>query len=70
MKEIEMLNPNAHKYRMDKDLMTQLRVFFQPSRCCDVVENGMSKSFNALIVDARKKLIITMLEEFRLFVDG
>ncbi|XP_023754692.2 uncharacterized protein LOC111903142 [Lactuca sativa] len=32
------------------------------------VENGFSESFNAVIVDARKKPIITMLEEIRLYM--
>ncbi|XP_052625661.1 uncharacterized protein LOC128132761 [Lactuca sativa] len=32
------------------------------------VENEFSKSFNAVIVDARKKPIITMLEEIRLYM--
>ncbi|XP_042753325.1 GPI-anchored protein LLG1 [Lactuca sativa] len=35
---------------------------------CDVVENGLSESFNSVIKDARKKPIITMLEEIRLYV--
>ncbi|KAL7602969.1 hypothetical protein Lser_V15G16880 [Lactuca serriola] len=32
------------------------------------VENGFSESFNAIIVDARKKPMITMLEEIRLYM--
>nr|KAJ0200676.1 hypothetical protein LSAT_V11C600320910 [Lactuca sativa] len=32
------------------------------------MENGMSKSFNVVIVDARKKPIITMLEELRMYM--
>ncbi|KAL7607472.1 hypothetical protein Lser_V15G15350 [Lactuca serriola] len=35
---------------------------------CDAVENGLSESFNNVIRDARKKPIITMLEEIRLYV--
>nr|KAJ0216998.1 hypothetical protein LSAT_V11C300131950 [Lactuca sativa] len=37
-------------------------------KCCDAVENGFSKSFNVVIVDARKNPIITMLEEIRLYM--
>ena len=37
-------------------------------RCCDAVENGISESFNSAIVEARKKPIITMLEEIRVYV--
>nr|KAJ0211779.1 hypothetical protein LSAT_V11C400183140 [Lactuca sativa] len=68
MKEIETLNPDAHQYLMDKDPKTWSRAFFQTGRCCDVVENGFSESFNAIIVDARKKPMITMLEEIRLYM--
>ncbi|CAI9268545.1 unnamed protein product [Lactuca saligna] len=68
MKEIETLNPDAHQYLMEKDLKTWSRAFFQTGRCCDAVENGFSESFNAVIVDARKKPIITMLEEIRLYM--
>ena len=32
------------------------------------MENGISKSFNAVIVEARRKPIITMLEELRLYI--
>ncbi|CAI9283211.1 unnamed protein product [Lactuca saligna] len=37
-------------------------------RSCDAIENGICESFNATIVHARKKPIITMLEEIRRFV--
>ena len=68
MKEIETLNPEAHQYLMEKDPKTWSRAFFQTGRCCDAVENGFSESFNVVIVDARKKPIITMLEEIRLYM--
>ncbi|CAI9281057.1 unnamed protein product [Lactuca saligna] len=68
MKESETLNPEAHQYLMEKDPKTWSRAFFQTGRCCDAIENGFSESFNAVIVDARKKPIITMLEEIRLYM--
>ncbi|KAL7594646.1 hypothetical protein Lser_V15G29004 [Lactuca serriola] len=68
MKETETLNLYAHQYLMDKDLKTWSRAFFQAGRCYDAVENGFSESFNVVIVDARKKPIITMLEELRLYM--
>nr|KAJ0188950.1 hypothetical protein LSAT_V11C800415220 [Lactuca sativa] len=51
-----------------KDPKTWSRGFFQTGRCCDAVENRFSESFNVVIVDARKKPIITMLEELRLYM--
>ncbi|CAI9265825.1 unnamed protein product [Lactuca saligna] len=68
MKELEVLDPSAHQYLMDKDPKTWSRAYFQPGRCCDAVENGMSESFNVVIVNARKKPIITMLEELRMYM--
>ncbi|GKC80364.1 transposase, MuDR, plant [Tanacetum coccineum] len=41
------------------------RAFFTTDKACDAVENGISECFNALIVDARRKLIINMLEDIR-----
>nr|KAJ0194317.1 hypothetical protein LSAT_V11C800446560 [Lactuca sativa] len=35
---------------------------------CESVENGFSESFNSVILDARKKLIISMLEDIRIYV--
>ena len=42
--------------------------FFQEGKMCDAVENELSESFNSVIRDVRKKSIITMLEEIRLYV--
>ncbi|GJW15616.1 transposase, MuDR, plant [Tanacetum coccineum] len=41
------------------------RAYFTTNKACDVVENGISECFNALIVDARRKPIINMLEDIR-----
>lgn len=32
---------------------------------CDAVENGVSESFNSAVLDARRKPLITMLEDIR-----
>ncbi|CAI9277663.1 unnamed protein product [Lactuca saligna] len=37
-------------------------------RSCDAYENGVSESFNSVIEAARKKPLITMLEEIRIYV--
>lgn len=68
MKEIEVLNPTAFAYLMETNPKSWNRAFFQEGKICDVVENGLSESFNSVIRDARKKPIITMLEEIRLYV--
>ncbi|XP_023761650.2 uncharacterized protein LOC111910090 [Lactuca sativa] len=68
MKELEVLDPSAYQYLIDKDPKTWSRAYFQPGRCCDAMENGMSESFNVVIVDARKNPTITMLEELRMYM--
>ncbi|KAL7608557.1 hypothetical protein Lser_V15G12744 [Lactuca serriola] len=62
------LSPEAHKYLMEKELKTWSREFYEAGRACAAVENGISKSFNAVIVEAKRKPIITMLEELRLYI--
>ncbi|KAL4583469.1 hypothetical protein LXL04_008042 [Taraxacum kok-saghyz] len=70
MREIRQLDPAAHQhlFAKERDPNTLCRAFFEPDRCCDAVENGVSESFNAAIMEARKKPIITMLEEIRVYV--
>ena len=53
---------------MEKNPKSGCRAFFHEGRMCDAVENGLSESFNNVTRDARKKPIITMLEEIRLYV--
>jgi len=68
MKEIQMLSPAAHNHVMERDPKTWSKAFFQEGRACDAVENGNSEIFNATILEARKKPIITMFEEIRVYV--
>ncbi|XP_023739034.1 uncharacterized protein LOC111887046 [Lactuca sativa] len=68
MKEIQVLNPVVYDYIMETNPKSWSRAFFQEGKMCDAVENGLSESFNSVIRDARKKPIITMLEEIRLYV--
>ncbi|CAI9288124.1 unnamed protein product [Lactuca saligna] len=41
--------------------------FFEVDRACGAVENGISESFNSVIVEARRKPLLTMLEGIRLY---
>ncbi|XP_023749225.1 uncharacterized protein LOC111897504 [Lactuca sativa] len=69
MKEIEKLNPKAVNHLMDKDPKTWSLVFFRVhNSSCESMENGFSESFNSVILDARKKPIIIMLEDIRIYV--
>ncbi|KAJ9553710.1 hypothetical protein OSB04_017755 [Centaurea solstitialis] len=68
MKEISVLEPLAYAHLMEKDPKSWCKAFFQVDRCCDAYENGISESFNAVIEEARKRPVITMLEEIRIYV--
>ena len=64
MIEIKAINLEAHKFLMDKKPKTWSRAFQKTESVCDV-ENGMSECFHSVIVEARTKPIISMLEDIR-----
>ncbi|XP_052621926.1 uncharacterized protein LOC111897236 [Lactuca sativa] len=68
MEKIKSLDTQAYEYLIDRDPTTWSKVFFKEGRDCDAVENGVSESFNSAIRHGRRKPIITMLEEIRIFV--
>ena len=65
MNEIKNHSKEAHQHLMDKHPESWSRAFFVTDRACDAVENGISECFNSLIVEARRKPIINMLEDIR-----
>ncbi|GJZ58473.1 multidrug resistance-associated protein 5 [Tanacetum coccineum] len=65
MKEIQSINKEAYKHLIDRQPESWSRAYFNTDKACDVVENGISECFNAMIVDARRKPIINMLEDIR-----
>ena len=44
------------------------RLYFRTTNKCDVVLNNMSEAFNIVIVEARAKPLVTMLEEIRTYI--
>nr|KAJ0196798.1 hypothetical protein LSAT_V11C700356290 [Lactuca sativa] len=68
MEKIKSIDTHAYDYLIDRDPTTWSKAFFQEGRDCDAVENRVSESFNSAIRHARRRPIITMLEEIRLFV--
>ncbi|OMO74638.1 hypothetical protein COLO4_26563 [Corchorus olitorius] len=49
----------------DKNPRAWTRAFFGEHAKCDMVDNNICESFNSILLDARRKSIITMLEEIR-----
>jgi len=68
MEELKCMNNNAYEYLVQRDPTTWSRAFFAEGRACDAVENGISESFNACILEARTKPILTLMEEIRMYV--
>ncbi|KAJ9541645.1 hypothetical protein OSB04_028151 [Centaurea solstitialis] len=68
MAEIRVLEPLAYTYLMERDPKSWCKAFFQVDRCSDAYENGTSECFNVVIEEARKRPIMTMLEEIRIYV--
>nr|KAJ0187898.1 hypothetical protein LSAT_V11C900482980 [Lactuca sativa] len=65
MNEIKSLESRAYDYLIDRDLRCWSKAFFREGMDCDAVENGVSESFNSVVLDARRKPVITMLEDIR-----
>ncbi|XP_023759188.1 uncharacterized protein LOC111907628 [Lactuca sativa] len=68
MKEIKSFDVGAYDYLIKRDPNCWSRDFFKVGIGCDAMENGVSESFNVAIEEARKKPLITMLEDIRVFV--
>ncbi|CAI9301786.1 unnamed protein product [Lactuca saligna] len=68
MNEIKLIVSNAYEHLMGKkNPNTWSSAFFREDSGSDAIENGVSESFSATIVEARKKPIIAMLEDIRVF---
>nr|KAJ0211080.1 hypothetical protein LSAT_V11C400212470 [Lactuca sativa] len=68
MNEIKSLESRAYEYLTDKDPRCWSKDFFREGMDYDAVENGVSESFNSAVLDARRKPLITMLEDIRCWV--
>nr|KAJ0222286.1 hypothetical protein LSAT_V11C200095950 [Lactuca sativa] len=67
MNEIKKLEPLAYDHLMEMDHKIWSKAFFQTNRVCDAYENGIYESFNSVIEAARKRSLITMFEEIRIY---
>ncbi|KAL4581763.1 hypothetical protein LXL04_006291 [Taraxacum kok-saghyz] len=68
MEQLKDLNQAAYRHLMVRKPESWSRAFFPEGRACEAVENGISESFNSVIIEARTKPILTMLEEIRMYV--
>lgn len=68
MEEMNRICPAGFGHLMSKQPKTWCRAYFNGGYACEAVENGISECFNSIIIDARRKPLITMLEEIRIYV--
>lgn len=68
MQEIKAITQKGYDWLMAKNPSSWCRAFFSQGYACEAVENGVSECFNAIIVHIRKKPLLTMLEELRIYV--
>ncbi|KAL4564998.1 hypothetical protein LXL04_029079 [Taraxacum kok-saghyz] len=68
MDRLKAIDVKAYEYLMARNPNSWCRAYFSQHRACEAFENGISESFNAMIMDARKRPLLTMLEMIRLSV--
>ncbi|GJU85922.1 calcium/proton exchanger [Tanacetum coccineum] len=68
MREIRALDEEAYAFLIERDPATWCKAYFQTATSCASFENGISEFFNAQILSARDKPIITMLEDIRVYI--
>ncbi|CAI9267628.1 unnamed protein product [Lactuca saligna] len=67
MNYIKTIDPLAYEHLMERDPKSWCRAFFEVDRACDAYENDISESFNSVVDLARKRPLLTMLEEIRIY---
>ena len=68
MESIKTLSSDAYDILMGGQPATWCRAYFSTGLACEAVENGMAECFNSVITDVRKKPLLTMMEEIRLYM--
>lgn len=62
------VNEEAFKHMMKKPPRFWSKSQFKTTSKCDNMLNNMSEAFNSVIIEARAKPIVTMLEEIRTYI--
>ncbi|GJY37761.1 multidrug resistance-associated protein 5 [Tanacetum coccineum] len=68
MEEFNMLDEKEHKWLVEKNPNSWCRAYFEMDKCSAAFENGILENFNSMILGARGKPIITMLEGIRVYL--
>ncbi|XP_052110145.1 uncharacterized protein LOC107464691 [Arachis duranensis] len=68
MTEIQKVDPGAYNYLMEIPTKYWCRHRFVCRPRCDTLVNNMCEVFNSILVEAREKPIVTMLEKIRVYI--
>ncbi|KAL4282369.1 hypothetical protein GQ457_03G013340 [Hibiscus cannabinus] len=68
LQKLEKLGPTSTEDLLQIPVQHWAKAYFSARSTCDVVDNSMAKAFNAWILDARCKPIISLLEDIRIMV--
>lgn len=62
------LSTEAHAWLVERDPKHWSRAYFKITTKCDMLMNNLCEAFNNSILDAREKLVLTILERIRLYI--
>ncbi|CAI9271375.1 unnamed protein product [Lactuca saligna] len=65
---VQAISYAAYDHLMAREPTSWCRAYFFTGLACEAVENGIVECFNAIIVDARNKPFLTMLEEIMIYM--
>ncbi|KAK8708854.1 hypothetical protein V6N13_059890 [Hibiscus sabdariffa] len=68
LQKLEKLGPTSTEDMLQNPIQHWAKAYFSATSTCDIVDNNMVKAFNAWILDARCKPIISLLEKIRVMV--
>ncbi|CAL5192309.1 unnamed protein product [Lathyrus oleraceus] len=68
MREMRDVNEEAFKHMMKTPHRFWSKSQFKTTSKCDSMLNNMSEDFNSVIIEAKSKPIVTMLEEIRTYI--
>nr|KAJ0215757.1 hypothetical protein LSAT_V11C300124960 [Lactuca sativa] len=60
--EYQECDPHAYEHLNSRNPNSWSKVYFETRKACEAVEKGIPKCFNSIILEPKKKPLITMLE--------
>ena len=68
MERLRIESEDAYQWLADKDPSHWSRAFFKDTALCDMLCNNICEAFNSVILQARDKPVITLMEMIRVYL--